>query len=199
MILLLPKVNNILILFTCFNILLFCNNIFSANPTYTTGNTENKLNSKEPVIGNYNKILDLNPQTLREQISDDELNSKPVPNTNPKQTEPPIGRDYIQKWNITSARTTEIGSVDNFDMLSPDSYFLFYSHNKIKFRLNKNYPEQTGTYSQTTNKIIIVTNNENECTNCIKEFSITRENEKDIVFKLSFNNSSQFFTVDIIK
>lgn len=140
----------------------------------------------------------VNP-VIREQMSDDEFNPKPIPNTNHKQTEPnPNGKDYIEMWKITSARTTAVGSIESFYMLSPDSYFKFFELNEVKVKLNANFPEQIGKFYQSPLSIKIVFDNNSNCSNCINSLEIRRKSEAETTFELLFDNSSQYFTTETL-
>ena len=111
----------------------------------------------------------VNP-VLREQISNDDTNPKPI-GFNNSQTEPPVGKKYLEKWIINSARSSEVSIIDPFYLLSPKSYIIFEDSWNVHFKLNENFPEQIGKYSQSENQIRLIFEN-NNCSNCLKEINI---------------------------
>jgi hypothetical protein len=99
------------------------------------------------------------------------------------------------RWTVTSAYVGTDERLEQTDLLSPASYFEFFADGHIEFRINENYPPQSGVYTQTENDAKIIANT-SDCPACIHEFTISRKAKGDTVFKLSFGEYSQNFTVD---
>lgn len=161
---------------------------------HATGNTTAK---KAVVKTKVSKPVIPNP-TAREQEVNDKDNPDPAgasPDLH-RQTEPPVGKNYIEKWLITSARTTDSGTVDREYMLSPSSYFIFVTGKKVLVRLNEFFPEQEGEFNQSVLFIHIKLKKDPACTQCVDEMMITRKSEQDKEYLLEFNGMQQLFSIN---
>lgn len=157
-----------------------------------------KKHSKNNVIAKkmkYATPIDSTNPVLREQISDDSKNPNPIPNNTHIQTEPPVGKDYIEKWIISSSKTLNNEFLENEYMLSPSSYIIFVSATNVIFKLNEFFPEQRGTFTQNSLEIKINLFPIPDCKNCINEIKIQRKSTSDQEFLMLFSNKKQTFTI----
>ncbi len=184
---------------TIFLMVLFCmsGNHLLADENVPAPIPSEKKNVLTPVIGKENASSPVNP-LLREQMSDDITNRKPVTGIDPTQTEPAVGKEFIEEWLVTSARTTTPGSIDKLYLMTSQSFMKVFDGKHLIFRLNENFPVQKGTYTQDQFTIKIQLD-DSGCPSCIKDVVISRKTLNDKVYTIKFGNMSQFITVQVVK
>jgi hypothetical protein len=106
---------------------------------------------------------------------------------------------YIEKWMVSSSRTTNGGTLDKQYMLSPSSFFKFLDGTHIILKLNEFYPVQFGEFAQTMNEMNITLYKNSNCTQCIEQMKITRKTPESKELLLEFNGHQQIFTIDKIR
>lgn len=182
-----------------FTLILACFSSVIANPP-----TNAKTVVKKPTVTStkvkVTKIAKPLPEkeknpVAREQMSDDKNNPLPIEGADIKQTEPPIGKDYIEKWIVTSAHTADSLGINPEFMLDSTSFFTFISGTELILKLNSNFPKQKGTFTQAENWIQINLIKPSTCGACINSLTISRNSGLDKEFKLSFKGVSQLFTI----
>lgn len=112
---------------------------------------------------------------------------------------PVTKKEYIEKWEITSAKTTAPNSVEPTYMLSSAGYFKFIDEKTVLFKLNEQFPEQKGEFYQSPLSIKMYFPALDGCADCIRELEITRSATTDTAFRLLFNGTSQLFTIKSLR
>lgn len=124
----------------------------------------------------YNSLKEVKPNVLKQNSNADVNN-------------------FVEKWLPVIVKNDNTNLSSNY-VLDGTSYITYY-RNFVEFKLNAVSPVQKGKFYQSNNTIKIVTEN-NNCSNCVSEMLITRNNELDKEFNLLIDNKISYTIITTI-